>query len=640
MPTWRRLGVAAALLVLGAAGGLASQSALAQPGAAAPAGRGNGVMGAFGATAGDPALGETLYGQRCANCHDNPTGRTPPRAAIAANTRTMIAQALVEGVMRPMAVGLKPNEVASIATYLSGGRDSGLGAGALEAPACTGKPPPMNLAGPSWNGWGNGPAQDRFQPDPGLGADQIPRLKLKWAMAYAGSRNGQATVAGGRVFLTSSSGAVYSLDARTGCTWWRFDVPGGSRSSITIGRLPGRVSGRGRARYAAFLTGWSERTAYALDAETGALIWKTQADDQQEVQMTGSPVLHAGRLYVPVSSAEEAIATDDAYGCCRFRGAVVALDAASGRVLWRTFMAPDPMPTRRNAKGTQMYGPAGGAIWSAPTIDARRGVLYVATGDSYTDTPTDKTDAVVALDLATGAVRWAQQFTANDNYIIGCGPRISVANCPSRLGPDHDFGASPILRRAPGGRQLLLVGQKSGQIYALDPDVQGKVVWRRQLGGGGPLGGVEFGPAADADTLYVGVSDVFSAHPAPGLYALRIADGQDVWSAPSPKLACAWKGPYCSPAVSQAVTAMPGAVFAGGMDGRLRAYASRTGQVLWDFDTAAAPVTTVSGEPATGGVLDGAGPTVAGGMVYVTSGYQGRSGAPGLVLMAFSVDGR
>jgi polyvinyl alcohol dehydrogenase (cytochrome) len=604
---------------------------------AADAARGNGVMGGFVAAGGDKAQGEALYTARCASCHDNPSGRTPAKTVIASNTRTMIAATLIEGVMAPMARGLGAGDIASLAAYLSERKDSGLGAGELEAPACHGKAPPMSLSGPSWNGWGNAETQDRFQPNPGLKATDVPRLKPKWALAYAGSRFGQAAVAGARVFLTSTSGAVYALDARTGCAWWRFDVPGGARSSIVIGRLP--AAGGQPARYAAYLTGWTERTAYALDAATGALIWKAPVTDQQEVQLTGSPALHDGRLYVPVSSAEEAIAVSDTHECCRFRGEVVALDAASGKPKWRTFVTDPPQPTRKNSKGVQMYGPAGGAIWSAPTIDAKRGVLYVATGDSYTDTPAPMTDAIVAIDLATGAVRWSRQMTQSDNYIIGCGPRGGVANCPTPLGPDHDFGASPILKTLPGGKQLIVVGQKSSQVYGLDPDAGGKIVWQQRISPGGPLGGVEFGPASDADTYYVGIADVLMPRAAPGVYAFRIADGTPVWSAPGPKLTCAWKTPFCGPAVSQALSAMPGAVFSGSMDGRFRAFDAKTGKVVWEVDTGQ-PVATVTGREAKGGVMDGAGPTIAGGMVYVTSGYQNRSGTPGLLLMAFSVDGR
>ena len=605
---------------------------------AAQAEGGNGTMGQFTGAGGDPVAGAALYQKRCATCHDNPSGRTPPKTTIAANTPTFIMSALLTGVMQPMAAGLTPHEMSSVAAYLSTRKDGGLGAGALEAPACTDKPAPMTLAGPSWNGWGNAETQDRFQPRPGFTAAEVPSLKLKWALAYAGSRSGQATVVGGRLFLTSSSGAVYALNPKTGCVYWRYDVPGGTRSSITIGRLPG-AAGAG-PRYAAYLTGWTERTAYALDASTGALIWKTRVDNQQEVQMTGSPVLHAGRLYISVSSAEEAIAEDDAYSCCKFRGAVVALDAATGKVIWETFLAPPPKPFKTNAKGVQMFGPAGAAIWAAPTVDAKRGLIYVATGDSYTDIPIDKAEAVVAIEMKTGAIAWSNQLTKGDNYIIGCYGTKPRANCPAPSGPDYDFGVSPVLHTLPGGKQLILVGQKSSQVYALDPDAKGKVVWSQRMSTGGPLGGVEFGPASDRQNYYVGISDIFVPKPAPGVYAFRIRDGAPLWSAPGSKLACAWKNPYCTPAVSQVLTAMPGVVFAGSMDGRFRAYDSKTGKVVWDYDTAAGPVATVSGKTATGGVMDGAGPTIAGGVVYVTSGYQGRSGTPNMVLMAFSPGGK
>jgi polyvinyl alcohol dehydrogenase (cytochrome) len=607
-------------------------------GASPPAEPGNGTMGQFTGEGGDPIQGEALYKQRCASCHDTPTGRTPAKTVIANNTPTYIVSALLEGVMAPMARGMTPHEMVSVAAYLSTRKGGGLAETGLEAPLCKAEPPPLNLtSGPQWNGWGRTPDQARFQPDPGFSAADVPKLKLRWAFAYAGTRNGQATVIGDRLFLTSSSGAVYALNAKTGCAYWRFDVPGGSRSSVAVGPVPGKG---GKTRHALYLTGWTERTAYALDADTGRLIWKTLADEQREVQMTGSPVLHGRVLYVPISSAEEAIAADDAYECCKFRGAVAALDAITGRKLWESFVAPPAKPFKINAKGTQMYGPAGGAIWSAPTIDAKRGVLYVATGDSYTDVEFDGYDAVVAMDLKTGAIRWSRQFAKGDNYIIGCDGPAPRANCPKPTGPDHDFGVSPILRTLPGGKQLLLVGQKSSQVYALDPDAKGAVLWEQRLSEGGPLGGVEFGMAADDKTLYAPIADIFTqGKPARGLYAFRIADGRQLWAAPSPVMACAWKYPFCSGALSQAVTAIPGAVFAGAMDGRFRAYDARTGRIVWEYDTGQ-KVITVSGKEATGGVMDGAGPTIAGGVVYVNSGYQSRSGVPGIVLMAFSVDGR
>ncbi|HEY8573293.1 PQQ-binding-like beta-propeller repeat protein [Phenylobacterium sp.] len=608
--------------------------ALVALGASAPEPDSNGVMGHLTGEAGDPKLGAVLYAARCASCHDNPVERTPSKAQLSGHTRAFIAQTMFQGVMRPMAQGLKPQEISAIAAHLSnrtGGRPL-----AEEAPLCRARPP-MHLDGPSWADWGNGVTHGRYQPNPGFAAADVPRLKLKWAFALSGGRNGQPTLAGGRIFVSSFSGAVYALDAKTGCAYWRFDTKAGARSTVAVARLAGA-----KPRYAAFVTDFA-RITYAIDAETGKLIWQRQVDEQREVQMTGSPIVAEGKLFVPVSSAEEAIATDDAYECCKFRGALVALDAATGRVLWKTYMAPPAKPFRKNAKGVQMYGPAGSAIWSAPTYDSKRRLIYVATGDSYTEAPLDTSDAIVALDARTGAIRWKNQLTANDNYIIGCGREQRAANCPEEVGPDHDFGASPILHTLASGKQVLLAGQKSSQVYALDPDANGRLIWERRLSSGGALGGIEFGMADDGEVLYVPVADVYPTPPGPpkpGLSAIRVADGALLWTTPTPKLPCAWKGNYCSPAMSQAVSAIPGAVFGGSMDGRFRAFDAKTGRVVWEIDTAAKPVMTVSGREAQGGVIDAAGPTIAGGHVYVLSGYQARSGVPGAVLMAFSVDGR
>jgi len=253
---------------------------------------------------------------------------------------------------------------------------------------------------------------------------------------------------------------------------------------------------------------------------------------------------------------------------------------------------------------------------------------------------------VIAMGLATGAIRWINQVTKGDNYIIGC-PR--AANCPKPLGPDFSLGNSPILHTLQDGRQLIVVGQKSGAVYAMDPDSNGETVWMRRLSPGSELGGVEFGMAADADNVYVGISDVITRkNGKPGLYALRIRDGADVWSVATPRIPCRWKNTFCHPGISQAVSAIPGVVFGGSMDGHFRAYSTSDGKVLWEFNTAAAPYTTVAGKQAYGGVLDGAGPTIAGGIVYVHSGYAGRStqnandlsGREGNVLVAFSVDGK
>ncbi len=604
-----------------------------------------------------PGDGEALYRARCASCHDNPQDRTPGRDVLARNSPAFILASL-NGVMAPMAAGLSESEKQAIALHLGvkpagGSRDIDPHAiwgppsasMPLDGPKCKGPVPDIDLNSPvQWNGWSVDKTNARFQPHPGLTAADVPRLKVKWAFNYPGSKNGQATVVGERLFVTSMSGAVYALNAKTGCVYWRHDAAAATRSSVTVAELPKGSA----ARHALFISDWT-KSAVALDAHTGKQLWKTVIDDQPGVQMTGSPTYYDGKLLVPISSGNEAFATSDQWECCKFRGALVALDAVSGRILWKTYTTQkEPAPFRLNALGKPMWGPSGGSIWSAPTIDQKRGLIYVATSNSYTDVPHEGSDAVIAMDIATGSIRWINQVTKDDNYIIGC-PK--AANCPTKVGPDFALGNSPILHTLSDGRQLIVVGQKSSQVYAMDPDADGETLWMRRLSPGSELGGVEFGMAADAENVYVGISDVITPKAKggkPGLYALRIRDGADVWSFAAPREPCRWNNVFCHPAISQAVSAMPGVVFAGSMDGHFRAFSTSDGKLLWEFNTAAKPYTTVAGKQAYGGVMDGAGPTIAGGMVYVHSGYAGRStdkandlqGRDGNVLVAFSVDGK
>jgi polyvinyl alcohol dehydrogenase (cytochrome) len=382
---------------------------------------------------------------------------------------------------------------------------------------------------------------------------------------------------------------------------------------------------------------------------------KVQADSHPQARITGSPQLWHGRLYVPVSSAEEVATIDPHYECCRFRGSVVALNAETGAQVWKTYAIDEaPHPTTKSALGTQFLGPSGVAIWSAPTLDPEHKVLYVGTGNSYSDPTVTTSDAILALDMDTGRILWSRQLTPEDAYNSSC--RTTLESCPKSKGPDFDFGSSPILVSLPGGHRALVAGQKSGIVYALDPDNAGKLLWQVRLGQGGLNGGVQWGPAVDADNAYVAVSDVartrhettingqkmvtrtLDPSKGGGLFALRLSTGEKVWQTLPSKSACQDR-PNCSPAQSAAVTAIPGVVFSGSMDGHLRAYATEDGRVIWDFDTVR-DFTTVNGVPGRGGALDGPGPAIAGGILYVNSGY-GRSGAmPGNMLLAFSVDGK
>jgi polyvinyl alcohol dehydrogenase (cytochrome) len=503
------------------------------------------------------------------------------------------------------------------------------------------------LARPSWNTWGVNTSNTRYQDaaSAGLAASDVGRLKVKWAFGFPGDldASSQPTIVGGRVFVGSQGGTVYSLDASSGCVRWFYQAAAGVRTAVTIGR----VNSSGRPRIAAFF-GDQGGTAYAVDAASGTLLWKTKVETFPGARVTGSPTFHDGRLYVPITSGEETAGASPEYQCCRFRGSVAALDAATGTQLWKTYtINEDALPTKKNSVGTQLWGPSGVGVWSSPAIDVRRNALYITTGDNYSNPASNMSDAFVALDLKTGRRLWSRQMTTADAWNTAC--RLpDKTNCPEGAGPDFDFASPPILVSLANGRRALVAGQKSGVVHAVDPDRDGQLLWQTRIGTGGTLGGVQWGSAADQSKVYAALSDIVrttipnslgtNADPehGGGLFAIRLDTGARVWSSPPP--ACGNR-PRCSPAQSAAVSAIAGVVFSGSVDGRLRAYSAADGAVLWDFDTVA-PYTTVNGVPARGGSLDGGGPAIAGGMLFVNSGYARAGGMPGNVLLAFSVDGK
>lgn len=576
--------------------------------------------------------GAELYKQRCAVCHDEPQDRVPPMFLIRRRSAEDVMQTLTSGVMKQQAKGLTEEQIRQLAIHLTG-KLPGAPINNLDGNKCTGAPSPIKLTAADWNGWGRDLDNSRFQPKPGIKPADIPKLKVKWAFAHPGPMaTGQPTIIGDRLFLTTEAGYIFSLNAQTGCTYWVANAGSAVRAAITVAALPPK------GKFAIYL-GDERSTVQALDADTGKLLWKTKVEDHFLARITGSPVIHANRIYVPLSSFEETAGRDNKYECCTFRGSVVALDRFTGKVIWKSYTVQDaPKPFKKNSTGTQMYGPAGGAIWSAPTVDAKRGVIYVGTGNSYTDVETGHADAIMAFDLVTGKLRWTNQLMPKDNFLVGC-RQPGVGNCPEQAGPDYDFGSSVILRTLPSGKQVILAGQKSGVMYALDPDHQGKKIWEAKVGAGGALGGIEWGFAADNETVFVPVADVSGAARKPGITAFKIATGEKLWHIPAPAAKCAWGTARCLNSQSAAATAIPGAVFSGTADGTLRAYSAKDGTILWSYDTAQA-IQTINAGVTKGGTLDGGGPVVVNGMLYTNSGYGRLIGQPGNLLLAFSVDGK
>ena len=596
--------------------------------------------------AADPS-GATVYKYRCAICHEvSGETRAPAPAAMRLMSPENIVRSLDSGLMKEQGAALSAAEKRTVAEFLTGkviGQASQPGGGN----ACADSKAAFSPSASDWNGWGSDPANTRFQPADraGLTAAQVPRLKLKWAFAFPNTfvAYGQPSIVGGRVFVPSANRNIYSLNAKSGCQYWAFEAQAPVRTAISIATIEGE-----RKRHVAFF-GDQRANVYAVDASSGELLWKAHVEEHPRAKIVGAPVYYDGRLYVPVTDGEEGPAMNPKYECCSGRGALVTLDARTGKQIWKTYtIAEVPRPVSKNAAGAQMWGPSGASIWSAPTIDVERKVIYAGTGDNFSDPATKTSDAVIAFEMQTGKILWVKQLTEADVFNMAC-VGSSKESCPEPEGPDVDIGASPILVKLASGKRVLLVSQKSGIAHALDPDRNGEVLWQTRVGRGGTLGGIQWGSASDGKNMYAALSDIaftssgFEAGKRPvadpkiggGLFALDAATGRKVWAAAPPS--CGSR-PNCSPAQSAAISAIPDVVFSGSVDGHLRAYATADGKVIWDFDTAR-EFTTVNGIPAKGGSMDGPGPTIAGGMLYVDSGYGAWGGLNGKVLLAFSVDG-
>jgi polyvinyl alcohol dehydrogenase (cytochrome) len=610
-----------------------------------------GVVAAVVALAATPALaqaqapsgsGEAVYKQSCAACHEGNLPRMPNRAALRELTPEHVETALSSFSMRRQGASLSPAQRRAVAEFVTG-RPAGSYRAPLEiipksaycsAAVSTAAAP---FTGASWNGWGIDARNTRFQSaaSAGLTAADVPKLKLKWAFGVPGvsASGSQVSVVGSRVFVGTRNGIVYALDARTGCLVWAFEASAAVRSTPLVVTQPA-----GDMLY----FGDAHSQVYAVDAKTGALKWRTKADDHLDAIITGGVSYANGRVFVPVASMEEASGALPAYQCCTFRGSVLALDANSGKQIWKTYTIPEePQQTARSSRGVQLFGPSGAGVWGAPALDPARNRVFVATGDAYSQPAAPSTDAVMALAMDTGKIVWVRQTLAGDAWNTAClGPNTSgVENCPAKAGPDYDFGAATALVTA-GGRRLVIAGQKSGELYAVNAD-SGEMVWKMRAGDGGILGGIEWGFATDGTSAFVSLSNAFEKKPgeAGGLVSVNLADGKPRWTAPPSADTCGGRA-GCNTGQPAAVSAMPGVIFSGALDGHLRAYDSSNGKVLWDVDTAQAYDVTVNGVAAKGGGMNGPGAAVAGGMVFVNSGYGSMGFMAGNAILAFSVDGK
>ena len=584
--------------------------------------------------------GSLLYVQHCAKCHSLPVSRAPHKSFIVMMSGDMILKTMNEGVMQQMSVELNSEQKKQIVEYLVGGISRELENPLVMCEAGTSEFDYNKL--PTAVGWGIDRKNSRFIPAEiaQLKPDDVSRLKLKWSFAYpnATRARSQPSLAGGAVFVGSQDGTVYSLDANTGCLRWTFRASSEVRTGITINQWTDRENSDEPP-----LGYFSDLLArvYAVNLVSGELVWVTKADDHPAATVTAQPVLYQGRVYASVSSLEVVPAADPEYPCCTFRGSVIALDAATGEIIWKSYtIKEEPVEVGKNSIGTAILSPSGAPSWNSPTIDTDRQRIYIGTGENYSSPAQESSDAIISFDIADGNINWIRQVTKGDAWNVACMPFIpNKANCPAENGPDVDFGAPPILFRN-NDNDILVAGQKSGDVYGIDPN-DGSIVWHKKIGRGGNQGGMHFGMASEGDVIFVPMADydddVLPIEEArPGMYAMKAYTGEHLWYTPANDICADRKD--CDPGISAAITAIPGVVFAGHMDGRLRAYDSKTGEVLWEFDTYR-DFETVSGEIAHGGSFGGgSGPIIANGRVYANSGYGIYFHMPGNVLMVFDIE--
>ena len=634
MEVWRQYIRPAAGLAIALAASVAGGLALAQATDARPI---------------DDHPGKAVYDKACAACHAAPEAgsRTPPLASLRTMSASTITAALTTGVMKPIGDGLDRRELRDVVAYLAA-PEGPAGTGWIDDNLCAADRRGVDLsARPAQVGFGVDTDNSRRMTaaQAGLTGKQVANLEVAWtfAMPKTNGIRGQGVVVGSTLFYPAGQlGYVVALDTKTGCVKWATPTPSGPRNSLAYGRL-------GKDGPMGLVGGGGDGNLVALDARTGKLVWKADPRHDKSVPLSGSAIFAGDRLIVPISAIDVANAMRPTFECCKGHGAVAAVDPASGKVLWTWHTMEQAKPLgRKSSQGIDLYGPSGAPIWSSPSVDLKRGVVYTATGENTSPPATGTSDSLVALDLATGKQKWVFQALANDVWNMSCpqGPPPPGAtlkpNCffggEGSVMRDHDFGGGPLIWRG-GGRELILGGQKSGDVWAVDV-ASGKQVWHHQFGKGTALGGIHWGIATDGVRVFAPIADPGVPAPlgAAGLYAIDIASGKVAWSwKASADCENGRKARVSSCAERFGISAPPlvvdGTVIAGGLDGRVYVFDAVSGKLLSTHDTAVAysGVNKIAGH---GGSIDAAGPFAGDGMVFVGSGYGSFGQMGGNVLVA------
>lgn len=570
--------------------------------------------------AGSDGTTEALFAKKCAGCHEGSQANIPSRHSLSFRGPDSIVRALTDGLMKEMATGLSTAQIDSLAELLTGRKP--MGSVEPMKNACKKPPAQVVVADDEWSSLSGDLHNTRFKASSSIKAKDIGRLEVEWAFAYPGGAPGVAALAGGRLFLSTGTGYIMALDAVTGCTYWAYDNGGAITRRVSVAPIK-----HGSVEAGVFF-GDANGRATALDAHTGKLLWQTKIEEHVLSRVTSAPSVYKGRVYVPVSSIEDPLTHDPDYQCCTSRGSVVALDASTGDIIWKQYnITQAPKAYAKDEKShTAAFSPAGAAVYLPLAIDARRNVLYASTAESYTDENPQGPYSVIAYDMNTGARKWEQQFLPDATEREKVCTAVGYTDCRNLF----SMGTAVTIQTLPDGSEILLVGQKWGYVYALDPDNKGQLLWKNKVAAGGDLGGIMYGVAVDREAVYVPISDAYTEAPG-GLVRLDPKTGKTQWRIKAPDAQCSWDEKECEAAAVSAATLIPGAVFVGFSDGHLRIYGTERGDLLRDLDLAR-PFEAVNGIPAHGGPVNGYPVIVGEDAIYVVSGGSTQT-RPGNVLL-------
>tara|TARA_B100000401_G_scaffold327873_1_gene227760 strand:+ start:60 stop:1985 length:1926 start_codon:yes stop_codon:yes gene_type:complete len=583
--------------------------------------------------------GNSLYQENCAGCHNGTVEKAPATNWLEALIPQALFRTMNQGIMMEQSSHLTEEEKILIVEFLMKQNRSDFPKEA-ELNYCSADKVTFDLReAPEPYGWGYNTSRFIPKKSGGLDSSNITKLKLKWAFGFPYSQRArsQPLFALGSIFVGSQSGDVYALDLDTGCIKWNFTASAEVRTAIIMDEWKnGTIPSQRPYLYFGDIIG----NAYAIDAQSGELIWKIKANNHPNSTITAAPAIFEDKLFIPISGLEVVAAFDDQYECCTFRGGILVVESRSGKQIWKQYSIPVPAKYHgKTSVGTKMYGPSGAPIWTSPNIDKKRRYVYIGTGENYSSPADDSSDAIIAYNIDTGEEVWRRQTLSGDAWNLACMAKDNP-NCPEENGPDLDYSASSISIDL-GFRDILVAGQKSGVVYGLDPD-NGEILWSNALSGGGTQGGVHFGMASEGKTVYVPLHDMEQTNDGkiyedlkPGVHSVDAKTGELLWSKINPNNCGDIK--FCDPGVSAALTAIPGAVIAGHQDGKIRIYDKEDGEILWSFN-ALREFDSVSGVPASGGGFSGPGSAVRNGYMAMNSGYGIYYHMPGNALLLFTVD--